>query len=749
MESVQLKADGVKIYEAFGKAHQVNNVSNAPTIRHLQFQQERFQLWAGSLGLFQQGHASLDYRVRDALLVKQTLSSMLKMLVENLEELISIILGERCPFEEQHYNNYKKEDEGGDEESDGSDSGSSNLTNSDTQSDSVGSFHEAECRLGLLTEAIDSLYSLAVKIRNPKNRPQRSLDQMYKHMPSNERAIHIREREHLETTVVAYVQRQQLLELLEDSPGDTWQNILSQYCLEDNWLIRRAGVANARRRLQFAYWKQHAQRLGDPAVELRKNLATKEKHKNKNITLLAAGSRPMSSAPQQSIATSATQIPPGLLKPQDSISAISHHSRISIVFSPKGDKVTWPSPPYVTGESNFFSCPHCLLLCPKSYLNSDSWRNHLIHDLQPYHCTYELCDDPNRLYGSRQEWIDHENQHTRVWHCQQHSREFETQPEYVEHLQQIHEDTKTEHFSAELLSSVVGPSIKPRRECPFCPIRFDSLIEMQKHLTFHLERLAVLALPRDEGDIDTDQGSNLSSQSHEALQRGRKKSVSEDFPDEDWFTTIDEDEDEGYHDTIFLNLTEDNLEKKSLLVAVSAPVSFLSLWLDGVNASSNSGDNNSRREISPTERDLKTMPTKPDKSTSMVQHRIDEGLRTLDAEPPPIEREETVEETPQPYYGLDQFFKAIQPPDQALTNSIDFSDISTPPAKPPVYGPWLPHQFNLLDHNPWAEPTKPPSPTSNSSTSAHHTNRTGAGHDSATDRATEHEPHSRKMSHDI
>ncbi|KAJ8132383.1 hypothetical protein O1611_g1241 [Lasiodiplodia mahajangana] len=599
MEPVQLRDNGVEIYNVFGRAHQAANDSNASTIRRLQFQQERFQLWARSLGLFQQGHASLDYRVRDAFLVQQPLSSMLQMLLENLEELVSIILGERRPFEEQeqHYNKSEKDDQDEDEELDYSDSESSIPANLDTQSDSAESFHEADCRLQLVTEAIDSLYSLATKIRNPKNRPQRSLDQMHKRMPSNERAVHIQERERLETMIVAYVQRQQILELLEDSSDDTQQNILSQYCLEDNWIIRRVGIANARRRLQFAYWKQHAHRLGDPAMEPRENLATKEKHKNKGIPPLDAVAvenqgqslnQPMSSAPQQSMATSATQIPSSLLKPQDATSVISHQSRVSTVFSPKGDKVTWPSPLNVTDGSNFFSCPYCLLLCPKGYLSPDSWRKHLIHDLQPYNCTYELCNDPNRLYGSRQEWIDHESQHTRVWHCQQHAAEFETQPEYVEHLKQHHEDTKSEHFSAELLSSAVGPSIRPRRECPFCPTRLDSLIEMQKHLEFHLERLAVLALPRDEDDMDTNQGSNLSSQSHEALQRGRRKSVSEDFQDEEWINKIeedeDEDEDEIYQDTTPPTLTEDNLEKESLLSGGSAQASFLSLWLDAINA---------------------------------------------------------------------------------------------------------------------------------------------------------------------
>ncbi|KAJ2991535.1 hypothetical protein NUW58_g2479 [Xylaria curta] len=649
---INLRAHGMKIYETFGKAHQVGNIPNASTTLHLQFQKERFQLWARSLGLFQQGHASLDYRVRDAFLVKQPLSSMLQTLLENLEELVSILLGERPPFEEQRYNRSKKEgdnelkeDKYENEEPDHSGSELSSPRDSDAQSDSENSFNEAECRLQLIAEAINSIYCLATKIRNPKNRPQRSLDQMCKHIPSNHRATHIQELEHLETVIVAYVQRQQISELLEILHQSNQQNMLSQYCLEDSWLIRRTGVANARRRIQFVYWKQHARRLGGSVAEPSDNFIAKEKHNGKIITLLNSGSvenqgqslnKPISSAPPQSMATSATQIPSNMLKLQDATSVISHQSRVSTIFGPKGDKVTWPPPPQVTRGSNFFSCPYCLLLCPDSYLSSDYWRNHLIHDLQPYHCTYELCEDPNRLYGSRQEWIDHENQHTRVWHCQQHGDEFETQPEYIEHLQQYHENTKTEYFSAELLSSVVGPSMKPHRECPFCPTGFDSLVEIQRHLAFHLERLAVLALPRDEGDNDTDRGGNLSSKSHEAQQRGRKRSIHEDFEDGEQFI-IDEYKNSAVVTSSILDLTEDNLNEERLLASASRPTSFtLPVWLDSINAENSFEHDKSPDETNLAEQSLGAVPTDPNNVASESQHNTDTGLTFYAELPAPI-----------------------------------------------------------------------------------------------------------------
>ncbi|KAJ3578104.1 hypothetical protein NPX13_g2466 [Xylaria arbuscula] len=553
METAHLKTTGAKIYEAFGKANHVENVHYASAIQHLQFQKERFQLWARSLGLFQQGHVSLDYRVRDAFVIKQSIYSMLQMLLENLEELVSVILGHRSPFEDQRRNKSQGNEvvnEHNNDETDYSDGDPSSSEGSSTLSDGGNPLNEGNYRLQLIHEAIDSLYCLATQIRNPKNRPQKTLDQMCRHIPSQERVGYIRDLEKLEIMIVAYVQRQQVLDLIDDSPREVQEDILSLYCLEDSWLMRRVGVANARRKLQFTYWKQHTQRLGDPTIEPREEFTMREKNKQKGVMPLTAHSmqdagqsvtQPENSVPQQSMATSATHMPPGLLKPHDATSVISHQSRVSTMVSPKGDKIAWPHPPArLAGKSKFFSCPYCFLICPDAYLDPDPWRNHLVHDLQPYHCTYQYCQDPNRLYGSKQEWLDHESQHTRVWHCQNHVEEFETQPEYIEHLKQDHEDAKPEQFSAELLSSVVGPSVKLNRFCPFCPTGINSLIEMQRHLAFYMERLALLALPRNESDTDDDRASNASDESHEAQQRGRKRSIYEDFSDKGDFT-IDRD----------------------------------------------------------------------------------------------------------------------------------------------------------------------------------------------------------------
>ena len=47
-------------------------------------QQERFNLWATNIGLYQRGHASLDYRFRDASTIYQYCQKLLEDLMNTL-----------------------------------------------------------------------------------------------------------------------------------------------------------------------------------------------------------------------------------------------------------------------------------------------------------------------------------------------------------------------------------------------------------------------------------------------------------------------------------------------------------------------------------------------------------------------------------------------------------------------------------------------------------------------------------------
>ncbi|KAI0834504.1 hypothetical protein F5Y06DRAFT_156068 [Hypoxylon sp. FL0890] len=526
MESVQLHDIGTKVFRAFEELL-TPDISNKFTWhRHLTDEEQRFRLWAHSLGLNQKGHASLDYRVRDALIVKNRLAQVLSKLQEHLENILAVANGARRPFEQDADIDDDSDDQ------DPTESDNESHASERSHSGSQESFHEVDFRLHSLTESLDSLYGLATRIRNPRNRPQRPNDQLYKHIPTEIRASYINEREEAETAIIAYAQRQQLIEIMPRegrSLAPSSEELVNQYATTVHWLICRTGIANARRRQQFTYWKGHALRLSQDSDQntptaLATGQPSRQPYENQPIH---AAETATAAAP--SLATSATELSLDPMRPGDVKSVISHQSRLSTVMDLKGEKLEWPAPPFQTISGPYFTCPYCKILCPQRYRTKDAWRVHVIHDLQPYHCTYKDCRDPYRLYGTRQDWIDHESQHSRVWHCQTHGEEFETQPEYVEHLKTSHPEATPEHFSPELISSVVGPSLKPHRDCPFCPTAFSEVTEMERHITFHLERCALLALPLAGDGSDGGDSPGRPSDSHEVQHQGRQGSIALDF----------------------------------------------------------------------------------------------------------------------------------------------------------------------------------------------------------------------------
>lgn len=80
MDPAQLYTIGKKAASDFYQLAVLLQLSQSPTHRHLLVEEQRFKVWAHSLGLYQQGHASLDYRLRDAEVVKSRLADILEEL---------------------------------------------------------------------------------------------------------------------------------------------------------------------------------------------------------------------------------------------------------------------------------------------------------------------------------------------------------------------------------------------------------------------------------------------------------------------------------------------------------------------------------------------------------------------------------------------------------------------------------------------------------------------------------------------
>lgn len=388
MESTELHQLGTETFAAFSELSGVKDIASHAVGKRLISEEQRFRLWAHSLGLHNQGHSSLDYRVRDAVAVKSRLADILAELKEHLENLVSVHRGERQPFETTAA---AADADGGASDRDSDASSTATISTSPPLSSDEGSLHEVDFRMESVAEALDALYSLATKIRNPRNRPQRAVDDLYKHVPAHMRKEFILEREEVTIAIVCHVQRQQLLEGLQNgelkASGISHEEILEQYASPSNWLIRRTGIANTRRKQQFVYWKEHAERISrgpagntpQPGLDERQNDdAPAADNKQTNQTQPEHGGHlPMhldsGDGLARSLATSATRLDETFVKLDDLKSVISYQSRVSTVMNLRGEKLEWPSPPVQPASSRFFTCPYCKIICPRKYLAKEAW----------------------------------------------------------------------------------------------------------------------------------------------------------------------------------------------------------------------------------------------------------------------------------------------------------------------------------------------------------------------------------------
>jgi hypothetical protein len=135
-------------------------------------------------------------------------------------------------------------------------------------------------------------------------------------------------------------------------------------------------------------------------------------------------------------------------------------------------------------------------------------------------CTFESCENPEKMYVTRHDWIYHETQmHRRRWMCTGKCDEnFKSKDLMAQHIREKHSETFTETKLPALLD-ICERAEDPNEptECPLCPDTL-SLSRLQSHLALHLEDLSLFVLPVDvddtkkEGDVGQkeshDDGSN-------------------------------------------------------------------------------------------------------------------------------------------------------------------------------------------------------------------------------------------------
>lgn len=83
-------AECIRSFQTLSKALLTHNVFRSMiNTEALEDEQGRFRVWSGNLGALQKGHSSLDYRLRDAPLLRTNVLKLLNELGTNLFESTS------------------------------------------------------------------------------------------------------------------------------------------------------------------------------------------------------------------------------------------------------------------------------------------------------------------------------------------------------------------------------------------------------------------------------------------------------------------------------------------------------------------------------------------------------------------------------------------------------------------------------------------------------------------------------------
>ncbi|OQO15156.1 hypothetical protein B0A48_00538 [Cryoendolithus antarcticus] len=172
-----------------------------------------------------------------------------------------------------------------------------------------------------------------------------------------------------------------------------------------------------------------------------------------------------------------------------------------------------------------FECTYCHAIVAAK--RQRSYKKHVYADLRAYICTFEDCN--TGLFEDRDTWWQHEmNVHRRQWSCQScQGKTFDTAAALQKYLRVAHDAAALhDHLLAQIATASSIPVVEiAASECPLCE-QFDldvrqeavrmhtpvpsyhqvriSLKRFQQHLAYHLEQLALFAVPPQiDGNIES------------------------------------------------------------------------------------------------------------------------------------------------------------------------------------------------------------------------------------------------------
>ncbi|KAB8356647.1 hypothetical protein FH972_024224 [Carpinus fangiana] len=473
----------------------------------LRNERRRFAIWCGSLGVFADGHASADHRLRN----EKNTTYILVMLLKRLERKT------RALFEPPH--DLAKDSAGRAEDSTTSTTESD--TSSSAESDSaVSSFPDdfVSAKLREISNTVTRLYRWSTVIKKP--------------VSTNEIA---RVENFMQKEVAAFS-----TELAELQLFARWK-IKRMYPGLDYHMLDRLTSSIVFRRKRIIYRRHHREKLNygvreafyipdDYEANPEMDMAFENMDQQRDRLPTFKQRRP---GPKS--ATEATSIDGRRLS---SYARSRADSKLTRNAKDRQWQYDVPKAPILEPGEEETICPYCSGAVDRKCLQQPQWTHHVLKDLQPYICIFEGCERPKTQFRLESEWVHHMQwEHNVAWFCPQCHRPMSSPGLLEAHVRQNHAKHITEVETSRLLQNCARPindlflpSDYEKEEasnvCPFCTfsiVQAKELVfnpvprtpedsgpliarEIQRHIAQHLEELSLLSLPEQSDASSVDDG---------------------------------------------------------------------------------------------------------------------------------------------------------------------------------------------------------------------------------------------------
>ncbi|KAF4446664.1 C2H2 type zinc finger domain protein [Fusarium austroafricanum] len=280
------------------------------------------------------------------------------------------------------------------------------------------------------------------------------------------------------------------------------------------WFCQRIARANTRRREQLQYWSDHP-------YDAKKDIpGTTQDRSPEEIPfpVRKANDKDMSGSQASTLKPADLKSPQAMPKSTTSKQSFStaaisdiHETQTNIrprtVYAPtdigQTRSTSVPDPPKVEAGKLTFTCPYCGVTLDCNEMQSrQSWKRHVFRDLRPYVCTFQDCQNAEKLYVSRRDWIYHELQiHRRQYRCRECSAIFSSRKQMSDHLKEHYDDRMLAlqlDVILDLCSQQADDLNSGKEPCLICGEEL-SLSLLHRHVAAHMEELALFVLPNIDG----------------------------------------------------------------------------------------------------------------------------------------------------------------------------------------------------------------------------------------------------------